>query len=258
VPSLDFNAYAPSLPFLYDHYRSFRQFSESTVPQMLGEYLGRAQQIIATTFESTVFYNVQPRFRVEALPRAAQLAPAFGVTVADLDGDGVEDLFFSQNFFATRPELNRLDAGRGLWLRGAGRGGWIEAEISGIAVYGEQRAAALADFDQDGRMDLAVTQNGAQTKLYRNQGAPPGVRVRLVGPPTNPRGVGAVVRLKYGEKLGPAREIHGGSGYWSQDSATLVLYPAENATGVWVRWPGGRETTRDLTGRDVVIKVGNP
>jgi enediyne biosynthesis protein E4 len=257
VPSLDFNAYAPSLPFLYDHYRSFRQFSESTVPRMLGEYLGRAKQVIATTFESIVFYNAQPRFRVEVLPRAAQLAPAFGVTVADFDGDGVEDLFFSQNFFATRPELNRLDAGRGLWLKGDGRGGWIEAEICGIAVYGEQRAAALADFDQDGRMDLAVTQNGAQTKLYRNQGARPGVRVRLVGPPANPRGVGAVVRLKYGEKLGPARAIHGGSGYWSQDSATLVLHPAENATGVWVRWPGGRETTRDLTGRDVVIKVGD-
>ena len=239
VPGRDFNAFAPSLPFLYDHYRSFRQFGESTVPQMLGEYLGRAQQALVTTFESTVFYNAQPRFRVEALPRVAQLAPAFGVAVGDLNGDGAEDLFFSQNFFATRPELNRLDAGRGLWLKGDGRGGWSEAASSGIEVYGEQRGAALADFDQDGRVDLVVTQNGALTRLFRNQGATPGLRVRLEGPPMNPRGVGAVLRLKYGERLGPARAIHGGSGYWSQDSATVVLPPVEHATAVWVRWPGG-------------------
>jgi len=129
---------------------------------------------------------------------------------------------------------------------------------SGIGVYGEQRGAALADFDQDGRMDLVVTQNGAPTRLLRNQGATAGLRVRLEGPPMNPRGVGAVLRLKYGERLGPARAIHGGSGYWSQDSAAAVLHPAEGATAVWVRWPGGRETTRMLTAGEREIVVEKP
>jgi enediyne biosynthesis protein E4 len=257
VPSRDFNALAPSLPFLFDRYRSFRQFSETTVPEMLGEYLGQARQIIATTFETMVFYNALPRFRAEALPRPAQLAPVYATGVGDLDGDGQEDLFFSQNLFATRPELDRLDAGRGLLLKGDGRGGWTEVEFSGIEVYGEQRAAALADFDQDGRLDLVVTQNGAATKLYRNQGATPGVRVRLKGPPTNPRGIGAVVRLKFGERLGPARAVQGGSGYWSQDSTMPVLHPANQATGVWVRWPGGRETSQDLTVGDHEIVIEN-
>jgi hypothetical protein len=55
--------------------------------------------------------------------------------------------------------------------------------------------------------------------------------------------VGATLRLIFGERLGPAREIHGGSGYWSQDSAIQILSGPEPPTGIWVRWPGGKTTT---------------
>jgi enediyne biosynthesis protein E4 len=43
--------------------------------------------------------------------------------------------------------------------------------------------------------------------------------------------------------MGPAREIHAGSGYWSEDSAVEVLGGAQAATQLWVRWPGGKITT---------------
>ena len=58
----------------------------------------------------------------------------------------------------------------------------VPGQESGIKVYGEQRGAALCDYDHDGRMDLVVTQNGDQTRLFHNVGAKPGLRVRLVGP----------------------------------------------------------------------------
>jgi len=90
---------------------------------------------------------------------------------------------------------------------------------------------------------LVVGQNGAETKLYHNVGAKPGLRVRLVGPARNPTGVGAVVRLRFGERWGAAREVHAGSGYWSQDSAVQVLGTPDPPTALWVRWPGGQETT---------------
>ena len=103
----------------------------------------------------------------------------------DVDGDGHTDLFMSQNFFGMPPEERRLDAGRGLLLRGDGRGGFtaLSGEESGIKVYGEQRGAAFCDFDHDGRLDLAVGQNGAETKLFRNLRGRAGLRVRLSGPP---------------------------------------------------------------------------
>ena len=131
----------------------------------------------------------------------------------------------------------------------------IPGQESGIKVYGEQRGAAVADFDGDGRADLVVTQNGAATSLYRNVAGRPGLRVRLFGPPGNPAGFGAVIRLKFGPRFGPAREIHAGSGYWSQDSAMQVLGAPEAPTEVWVRWPGGRVTTTQVspTTREVTI-----
>src|SRR5262249_21138678 len=135
----------------------------------------------------------------------------------------------------------------GLLLRGAG-GGKLEAvpgQKSGILVYGEQRGAAVGDFNEDGRVDLAIAQNGGATRLYKNVGARPGLRVRLDGTSGNPDGVGAVLRLIIGEhdeRLGPAREIHGGSGYWSQDSVVQVMSGAEPPVRIWVRWPGGKTT----------------
>ena len=64
--------------------------------------------------------------------------------------------------------------------------------------------------------------------------------MRLKGPPGNPNGIGATLRLVNGAISGPAREIHAGSGYWSQDSAVQVLAIRESPTQLWVRWPGGR------------------
>src|SRR4030095_10280883 len=108
---------------------------------------------------------------------------AFAVCAADCDGDGNEDVFLSQNLFCAEPETSRYDAGRGQVLKGDGRGGFraMPGQASGITVYGEQRGAAAADYDHDGRVDLVVTQNGAETRLFRNALGEPGLGVRLEG-----------------------------------------------------------------------------
>jgi len=235
---------AAAMPFIYRRFTSFRGFSEATLDAVLGEQRANVKVAEASTLASMIFFNRTNRFEGVELPREAQMAPAFSVNVADFDGDGHEDVFLSQNFFALQPEVPRLDAGLGLWLRGDGAGNVasVPAQVSGVRVYGEQRGAALGDFNEDGRVDLVVTQNGAATKLFENTGAKPGLRVRLAGPAGNPSGLGAQLRLLFGQRAGPMREIHGGSGYWSQDSAVEVLATPEPPTEIWVRWPGGRVT----------------
>jgi hypothetical protein len=181
-------------------------------------------------------------WELRPLPAEAQWAPALGVIVADFDGDGREDVFLSQNFFAVNPDEWRQDAGRGLLLVGDGAGGLrpVPGQVSGIRIYGEQRGCAAADFDGDGRLDLAVSQNAAATVLLQNTAARPGLRVRLAGPPDNPQGVGAAVRLQAGGVWGPVREVQAGAGYWSVNSPVLVLGAAAAPERVRVRWPGGK------------------
>src|ERR1035441_9830261 len=120
---------------------------------------------------SMLLLNRGSKFEVRLLPPAAQWSPVMGIAVGDLDGDGKEDLFLSQNYFAVRPEDGRMDAGRGLFLRGDGTGGFtaVPGQESGIVVYGEQRGCALADYDGDGRVDLVVAQNNDKTQLFHNR-----------------------------------------------------------------------------------------
>jgi hypothetical protein len=248
VPVRHADILGQAMPLVQERYRSFAAFSQASVKEILGERMNTMQELNATLLDSTVFLNRGDRFEAVPLPTEAQWAPAFGVNVADMDGDGHEDIFMSQNFFGVDPESSRHDAGRGLWLKGDGRGKFaaVSGSDSGVLVYGEQRGSALCDYDQDGRVDLVVSQNGAQTKLYRNEGAKPGLRVRLQGPAANLTGIGAVLRLVCGGQMGPAREIHAGSGYWSQDSAVQVMAVRQTPAQIRVRWPGGKVVTADV------------
>ncbi len=230
---------------------TFASFAAMSVDDLLGDAASRTARVGATTFAHMVFLNRGDRFEAHALPGASQYAPAFGTVVADFDGDGKEDLFLAQNFSATERMTMRFDAGVGLLLRGDGIGGFSPLGVrqSGIFVLGDQRGAAAADYDGDGRVDLAVSQNGAATTLWHNIGGAPGIRVVLEGDRGNPLAIGTQLQVVRGSARGPVREVRAGSGYWSMDGAVTVLALPGDVTAVHVRWPGGTE-------REVPVAAG--
>ncbi len=244
VPFADFETFSKALPFVLERFGTYRAFGEASVKELLGERFSKCRTLEATTLDSMLFLNRGDHFEPVPLPIEAQFAPAFGLAVADFDGDGNEDVFLAQNFFDVDAETTRYDGGRGLLLLGDGKGHFraVPGQESGIKIYGEQRACAVADFDRDGRVDLAVAQNRGQTKLYHNQNAAPGLAVRLIGPGENPCAVGAKIRLLAAAGASAVKEIQAGSGYWSHNSSVQIFGRADQFSEIWIQWPGGKET----------------
>jgi hypothetical protein len=259
VPTRQMTLLELDFPWVRELFPTHLDFSKADVAAILGSHAGRFERLEVTTLESAVFLNRHPKFQRVPLPVDAQLSPVMGVAIGDVNGDGQEDVYLSQNFFAVRPGDHRLDAGRGLWLAGNGRGGFeaVPADRSGIRVYGEQRGCAVADYDGDGRLDLVIAQNSDPTRLFKNTRTTPGVRVRLVGPPANPLGLGAVIQWVSDSHRWPARLVSAGSGRYSQSSAIQIFGLPEQSTGIRVRWPGGKvqEVGLDRVPREVWIKA---
>ena len=248
VPWRTRDALEPQYPWLAETFPIRARYAVADVGTLFGTRLAQVRSRTATTLTSMLLHNRGQSLEARPLPREAQWSPISAVCVADADGDGAEDLFLSQNQFATTPDEALQDSGRGLWLRGDGHGDLrpVEPAVSGIHLAGDMRGAAIGDFDQDGRPDLVVGQNAGPVEILRNHRATPGWRVRLQGPPGNPDGIGAALWLSGPGLRGPTREIAGGGGWWSQNSVVPVLARIPGATELQVRWPGGRLQSQAL------------
>ena len=261
-PWRDMESLSGLMPWLRERYADNAAFSVASIDQILGDRFKSARVLRIDHGETMIFLNRGDSFEVRALPAEAQWAPAFGVVVGDFDGDTHEDVFLAQNFFGVDAETTRYDAGRGLLMLGDGRGGFRaqSSGASGIRIDGEQRGAAAADFDRDGRLDLVVSQNNAATILLRNSKAKPGVRVQLEVPTGNQHGFGAVLRWvdADGKSLGGARELHGGSGWCSLDSAVSVLARPVGAVKISVRWPGGKTSVQAVAADEIEVRIRQP
>ncbi len=248
VPWQDLETCATAIQYVSTRFSSFRKYGESSVEEIFGDKLQSCGVLEANTLETTVFLDRGDHFEPRALPVEGQFAPVFGLAVADFDGDGNQDIVAAQNFFGVRSESPKYDAGRGLLLLGDGKGNFRAANAgeSGIELYGEQRGVAVADYDHDGRPDIAITQHNGAAKLFHNTRGIPGIRVQLQGSANNPSGIGALVRPITARGRDPAFTIHAGSGFLSQDSSTITLSSADRPTKIAVRWPGGKTTESSL------------
>jgi len=239
-----------ALPWLAEGISSYDHYARSTVEDVFNAArLAKMQRIEITTLQSMVFLQAGGGFEAKRLPTEAQFTASFSPVVADFNNDGLEDIVFSQNVFSVHREESRQDAGFGLLLLGRGDGGFKPATIaeSGLAVFGEGRGAAAADFNHDGRTDLIISQNGAKPKLFLNQAKQRGLRVKLLGKEGNLLGIGAQIYLVFGDSTGPLRTVRAGSGYLSQNSASQVLGGGDKAVALHVAWPSGKGERYNLS-----------
>jgi hypothetical protein len=122
----------------------------------------------AYTFATTLARNNgDGSFTLVPLPRATQLAPVYGILAADCDGDGHLDLLLAGNFDGVKPEIGRMSAGYGLFLRGDGSGRFapVPNSESGFLVPGQARDIQRL---RTRRGDLyVVTRNNDRPLVFR-------------------------------------------------------------------------------------------
>ncbi len=188
--------------------------------------------------------------RESGLGPPSYLNVGFGTVFADLDNDGLLDLFVANGHIIDNIQLRRPEmtyAQPNLLFRGLG--GWRFEDVS--AAGGEAvvrptvgRGLATADFDADGDQDLALAENNGPARLLRND-APGGgprswLQVRLLGRTAPREALGARLVLEAGGRR-QARVRRSASSYLSQSEAVLHfgLATERRAERLEVAWPGG-------------------
>lgn len=192
----------------------------------------------------------------------------WGIAPGDFDNDGDHDLFVTTGMgFPFYYWGNYLleNEGRGKFRNRAREWG-IEpppgGEFTGETIretrcVRSSRCVATADFDHDGRLEV-VTNNFNDAPYYFRNRLPQRdfVAFRLRGVRSNRDAIGAVVRLRVGERT-MTRQLESSGGYLSQSSKQLHfgLGDWEWNGDVEIRWPTGATQVVRGVKRNAVTEV---
>jgi hypothetical protein len=245
-----------AMPFIKTKFPTFHLFAKASLEEVYTpEKLKSAERYEAYEFQSGVFINDGGKFTFEPFERIAQIAPGNSPVICDLNGDGNLDVFLSQNFYGPQIETARFDGGLGQLMLGDGKGGFraVAPREAGIIVPGDAKAASFIDLNNDGKPDLAVTVNSGATMAFVNESNARWLRVNV---PAS-MAAGTRVTLKRGKLPSQVVELHGGSGYLSQDSSTAFFGLGRDATpgSVTVQWPDGSASETAFDGKVTVLKL---
>lgn len=198
---------------------------------------------------------------------ASRLALSFGLFFFDADLDGRLDLFqtnghIEQDINVVNPAQHYAQPAQLFWNCGAAcPRRFMPAGSRDLDKPMVGRAAAYADIDGDGDLDILVTRPADRPVLLRNdqQTGNHWLTIRLEMAGSNPRAVGARVRLQsssanYEQTIMPTR------GYQAQvqPMATFGLGPESGQVKLEVSWPSGNTTTHSVTRVDQNLVIRPP
>jgi hypothetical protein len=183
----------------------------------------------------------------------------WGTGFFDLDNDGDLDLFVANGHLNSVTGDNR---DHNLLFENTGRGRFRDVSgESGLLAPGKRihRSAVFGDYDDDGRIDIYVVNNGEdayqadsdRTGILLRNVSETGhhyVKVRLQGAHSNRDALGSKLRLTAGG-VTQVREHVSGAGYFSANAPEVHfgLGDAEKIESLEIRWPSGRTRAyRDL------------
>ncbi len=235
---------------------------------------GRPSLIVGnfSTEMLAMYHNEGNGLFIDEAPRSnvgkdTLLSLTFGLFFFDYDLDGRPDIFAANGHitddipafykdvtYAQRPHLFR-NLGKGRFAEMVGSVGPDLAR----KVVG--RGAAYADIDDDGDLDLAMTESHGPGRLYRNDGGTNrALRVRVMGVTSNRDGIGARVDITRLDGSKAWALVKSGSSYLSQSElpVTFGLAQARGVKDLTVTWPGGKvqRLGGQDAGRTLVVKEG--
>jgi len=179
---------------------------------------------------------------------ATQMLSGWGLRFFDYDNDGDPDLFLvnghPDDFIEMRtnrvkykePLLMFENTGRAFRNVSAQAGAVFNQEFSG-------RGMATGDFDNDGDLDVLISNNGAAPLLLRNEGGNKNnwLGLQLVATKSNPAAVGSVITWQAGGMKRSRLKTAGGSYLSSHDPREILgLGAAKKIDYVEIRWPSGK------------------
>jgi tetratricopeptide (TPR) repeat protein len=184
--------------------------------------------------------------------------------VADYNNDGWKDLF-SANGHVT-DNIERIQGrsyrqGNAVWLN---RGDGTFEDVSmktgrDLIKPGAHRGAAVADFDNDGRLDLVVTALGERAKVLRNVATSEGrwLMLRLVGRASNRDGLGTVVRLTLDDGRVLMNHATTSVGFASSSDPRVHFGVPRDRTveRISLQWPSGASQTIERPALNQILTV---
>ena len=136
------------MPHLKKQILKYHDYAEKQIGDLFPpEKLQTALVYQATNMQTSIFKVENGALAMKAMSRDAQMSPVFGISIADLDNDGIADIYLGGNFYGLKPEVGRHDSNLGGYFKGVGDGDFqfVTATESGIETKGEVRDAAYVN-----------------------------------------------------------------------------------------------------------------